>query len=53
MGNVIIMVYCRWPTFLPILEPNYVVKKIVSAILTDQVYLYLPQSLYLIIFLKK
>ncbi|XP_062335319.1 epidermal retinol dehydrogenase 2 [Osmerus eperlanus] len=42
----------KWPTFLPILQPNYVVKKIVSAILTDQVYLYLPRSLYIIIFLK-
>ncbi|XP_074545611.1 epidermal retinol dehydrogenase 2-like isoform X2 [Halichoeres trimaculatus] len=43
----------KWPTLLPILEPKYVVKKIIHAVLTDQVYLLLPRSMYLIAALKK
>ncbi|KPP73055.1 epidermal retinol dehydrogenase 2-like [Scleropages formosus] len=43
----------KWPRLLPILDPNYVVKKIMHAILTDQVYLLLPRSLYIIVALKK
>ncbi|TRY87554.1 hypothetical protein DNTS_007104 [Danionella cerebrum] len=39
----------KWPRFLPTLEPDYVAKRIISAILTDQVYLLLPRSLYFIL----
>ncbi|XP_067218919.1 short chain dehydrogenase/reductase family 16C, member 5a [Chanodichthys erythropterus] len=42
----------KWPRLLPILEPDYVAKKIVSAILTDQVFLLLPRTLYLLMALK-
>lgn len=42
----------RWPTILPILDPQYVAKKIINAVLTDQVYLLLPRSMYLIAALK-
>lgn len=42
----------KFPRLLPILQPEYAVRKIVSAILTDQVYLYMPRSLYLILALK-
>ncbi|TKS80462.1 Epidermal retinol dehydrogenase 2 [Collichthys lucidus] len=41
-----------WPRLLPILNPEYVVKKIIYAVLTDQVYLLLPRSMYLIAALK-
>ncbi|XP_010609441.1 epidermal retinol dehydrogenase 2 [Fukomys damarensis] len=40
------------PTLLPILEPEYVVKKIIDAILQEQAYLYLPKFLYLMVILK-
>lgn len=40
------------PLFLPILEPEYVVKKIVDAILKEQLYLYMPRFLYIVMFLK-
>ncbi|XP_043833400.1 epidermal retinol dehydrogenase 2 [Dromiciops gliroides] len=40
------------PLMLPILEPDYVVNKIINAILEEQVYLYLPRFLYFILFLK-
>lgn len=43
----------RWPTLLPILDPHYVAKKIIHAVLTDQVYLLLPRSMYFIAALKK
>ncbi|XP_012675733.2 short chain dehydrogenase/reductase family 16C, member 5a [Clupea harengus] len=42
----------KWPTLLPILDPNYVAKKVVEAILTDQTYLMLPKSMYLLMALK-
>ncbi|XP_071379112.1 epidermal retinol dehydrogenase 2-like [Centroberyx affinis] len=42
----------KWPRLMPILDPNYVVKKIIQAILTDQVYLLMPKSMYLITGLK-
>uniref|UniRef100_A0A3B3SFF7 Short chain dehydrogenase/reductase family 16C, member 5b n=2 Tax=Paramormyrops kingsleyae TaxID=1676925 RepID=A0A3B3SFF7_9TELE len=42
----------KWPRVLPILDPNYVAKKIVNAILTEQVHLYLPRSLYFMMALK-
>ncbi|XP_021105221.1 epidermal retinol dehydrogenase 2 isoform X3 [Heterocephalus glaber] len=40
------------PTLLPILEPEYVVRKIIDAILQEQLYLYMPKFLYLVMFLK-
>lgn len=40
------------PTLLPILEPEYAVRKIVEAILQEQLYLYMPKFLYFIMFLK-
>ncbi|KAM6948901.1 epidermal retinol dehydrogenase 2-like [Aplochiton taeniatus] len=42
----------KWPRLLPILDPVYVAKKIVDAIRTDQVFLLMPRSLYLINGLK-
>ncbi|CAG11636.1 unnamed protein product, partial [Tetraodon nigroviridis] len=42
----------KWPTLLPILDPHYVAKKIINAVLTDQVYLLLPKSMYFIAALK-
>ncbi|XP_029930825.1 epidermal retinol dehydrogenase 2 isoform X2 [Myripristis murdjan] len=42
----------KWPTLLPILEPDYVVRKIIQAILTDQVFLLMPRSMYLITALR-
>lgn len=38
---------------MPILEPDYVCRKIVDAVRRDQVYLYLPRSMYLSMALKK
>ncbi|XP_007531587.1 epidermal retinol dehydrogenase 2 [Erinaceus europaeus] len=37
---------------LPILEPEYAVKKIIDAILQEKTYLYLPRFLYFVMFLK-
>ncbi|KAM9417487.1 epidermal retinol dehydrogenase 2 isoform 1-T2 [Salvelinus alpinus] len=42
----------KWPVLMPILEPDYVAKRIVCAIQTDQVYLYMPRILYLVLALK-
>lgn len=42
----------KWPTLLPILDPVYVAKKVVHAILTDQSFLLLPRSMYLLMVLK-
>ncbi|KAI1889113.1 hypothetical protein AGOR_G00175730 [Albula goreensis] len=42
----------KWPRLIPILDPTYVAKKVVDAILTDQVYLLLPKSLYFMMALK-
>ncbi|XP_062844036.1 short chain dehydrogenase/reductase family 16C, member 5a [Trichomycterus rosablanca] len=42
----------KWPYLLPILEPEYVAKKIINGILTDQTYLLMPRSLYFLVFLK-
>ncbi|XP_047444903.1 epidermal retinol dehydrogenase 2-like isoform X3 [Mugil cephalus] len=44
--------HTKWPRLLPILNPDYVAKKIIHAVLTDQVYLLLPRSMYLIAALK-
>ncbi|XP_028328895.1 short chain dehydrogenase/reductase family 16C, member 5a isoform X2 [Gouania willdenowi] len=43
----------KWPSILPILKPDYVAKKIIQAVLTDQVFLLMPKSMYLIIAIKK
>nr|CAD2171460.1 unnamed protein product [Meloidogyne enterolobii] len=40
------------PYFFPILDPNYVVKKIIGAVLTDADELYLPRATYFLIALK-
>ncbi|XP_042780106.1 epidermal retinol dehydrogenase 2 isoform X2 [Panthera leo] len=40
------------PFLLPILEPEYVVEKIVDAILKEKVYLYVPRFLYFAMVLK-
>uniref|UniRef100_A0A8D0U8F0 Short chain dehydrogenase/reductase family 16C member 5 n=1 Tax=Sus scrofa TaxID=9823 RepID=A0A8D0U8F0_PIG len=37
---------------LPILEPEYAVEKIVDAILKEQLYLYMPRFIYIMVFLK-
>ncbi|XP_006140931.1 epidermal retinol dehydrogenase 2 [Tupaia chinensis] len=37
---------------LPILEPEYVVRKIVDAVLQERLYLYVPKFLYFAMFLK-
>ncbi|CAL9689433.1 unnamed protein product [Knipowitschia caucasica] len=42
----------KWPRIMPILDPEYAVRKILEAVLTDQVYLLLPRSMYLIAGLK-
>lgn len=43
----------RWPRVLPILEPEYVARKIIQAVLTDQTYLLMPRTMYIITALKK
>uniref|UniRef100_H0WGM5 Short chain dehydrogenase/reductase family 16C member 5 n=2 Tax=Otolemur garnettii TaxID=30611 RepID=H0WGM5_OTOGA len=40
------------PSLLPILDPEYAVRKIVDAILQEKLYLYLPKFLYFMVFLK-
>uniref|UniRef100_A0A1A8M9V2 Short chain dehydrogenase/reductase family 16C, member 5 n=1 Tax=Nothobranchius pienaari TaxID=704102 RepID=A0A1A8M9V2_9TELE len=42
----------KWPRLLPILNAEDVAKKIIHAVLTDQVYLLLPRSMYTITALK-
>ncbi|XP_047224580.1 epidermal retinol dehydrogenase 2-like [Girardinichthys multiradiatus] len=42
----------KWPRLLPILNAESVAKKIIHAVLTDQVYLLLPKSMYFIAALK-
>ncbi|XP_010866521.2 short chain dehydrogenase/reductase family 16C, member 5a isoform X2 [Esox lucius] len=42
----------KWPRLIPMLDPDYVAKKIIEAILTDQVYLLLPKSMYFVMGLK-
>ncbi|XP_055968001.1 epidermal retinol dehydrogenase 2 isoform X2 [Sorex fumeus] len=41
-----------FPLLLPILEPEYAANKIVDAILQEQVYLYMPRFLYIVMILK-
>ncbi|XP_021568707.1 epidermal retinol dehydrogenase 2 isoform X4 [Carlito syrichta] len=40
------------PSLLPILEPEYAVRKIIDAILREKLYLYMPKFLYFLVFLK-
>ncbi|XP_029447175.1 epidermal retinol dehydrogenase 2 [Rhinatrema bivittatum] len=42
----------KWPNVLPILEVDYAVRKIMDAILKEQVYLVMPRSLYFVFGLK-
>ncbi|XP_051465119.1 epidermal retinol dehydrogenase 2-like [Apus apus] len=42
----------KWPNLLPILDPEYVAEKIVTAIRQDQVILVLPRFAYLVMILK-
>lgn len=42
----------RFPTLLPFLEPDYVVDKIVDAVLTNQAVLCIPRFVYTMSFLK-
>ncbi|XDV17266.1 hypothetical protein PO909_023163 [Leuciscus waleckii] len=42
----------KFPRLMPILEPEYAVRKIVDAVRRDQVYLYMPRSLYFAIALR-
>ncbi|XP_031440062.1 epidermal retinol dehydrogenase 2-like [Clupea harengus] len=42
----------KWPIMMPILQPDYVCRKIVDAIQRDQVYLYMPRILYTVIAMK-
>ncbi|XP_051944092.1 epidermal retinol dehydrogenase 2-like [Hippocampus zosterae] len=43
----------KWPRLLPILDPRQVAKKIVHAVLTEQVFLLMPKSMYIIAALKR
>ncbi|KAJ1075851.1 hypothetical protein K5549_003162 [Capra hircus] len=40
------------PSLLPILEPEYAVRKIVDAILQENMYLYMPKFIYFMVILK-
>ncbi|XP_036884461.1 epidermal retinol dehydrogenase 2 [Sturnira hondurensis] len=40
------------PSLLPILEPEYAVRKIVDAVLQEKTYLYMPRFIYFTMFLK-
>ncbi|CAI5779487.1 epidermal retinol dehydrogenase 2-like [Podarcis lilfordi] len=42
----------KWPRFLPVMDPDYAVERIVSGILRNQVYVYIPRSITLLIALK-
>ncbi|NXG63580.1 RDHE2 dehydrogenase, partial [Hemiprocne comata] len=42
----------KWPNLLPLLEPEYVAEKIITAIRQDQEILVLPRFGYLVLFLK-
>lgn len=42
----------KWPTIMPILKQEYAAKKILHAVLTDQLYLLMPKSMYFINALK-
>ncbi|XP_030302052.1 epidermal retinol dehydrogenase 2-like [Calypte anna] len=42
----------KWPTLLPVLEPEYVAEKVITAIRRDQEILMLPRIVYLLVALK-
>ncbi|KAL6040913.1 hypothetical protein STEG23_037889, partial [Scotinomys teguina] len=42
----------KCPTLLPILDPDYAVRKIIEAILQEKLYVYMPKFLYFTMFLK-
>ncbi|NXJ81608.1 RDHE2 dehydrogenase, partial [Trogon melanurus] len=42
----------KWPTLLPILEPEYVAEKIITAIRQDRELLFIPRSFYFLFPLK-
>ncbi|XP_042318841.1 epidermal retinol dehydrogenase 2-like [Sceloporus undulatus] len=42
----------KWPHVLPILDAEYAAEKIVSAVLRDQIYVYMPRSIYFFSALK-
>ncbi|KAA0723866.1 Epidermal retinol dehydrogenase 2 [Triplophysa tibetana] len=42
----------KWPRLMPILEPEYACRKIVDAVQKEQVYLYMPRSIYMAIAVK-
>ncbi|XP_062836420.1 epidermal retinol dehydrogenase 2 isoform X2 [Anolis carolinensis] len=42
----------KWPHVLPILDAEYAAEKIVSGVLRDQVYVYMPRSIYVFNALK-
>ncbi|XP_076828270.1 epidermal retinol dehydrogenase 2 [Brachyhypopomus gauderio] len=44
--------YTKWPSLLPILEPEYACRKIIDAVRRDQVYLCIPRFIYVILALK-
>ncbi|KAL7984292.1 hypothetical protein Chor_002862 [Crotalus horridus] len=43
---------CLWSHFLPIIDPEYAVERIVSGILRNERYIFIPRSLYLINVIK-
>ncbi|XP_072110832.1 epidermal retinol dehydrogenase 2 [Mobula birostris] len=42
----------KWPNFIPVLNENYVAKRITDAILREQVYLVMPRSLVFMLAIK-
>ncbi|XP_034039063.1 short chain dehydrogenase/reductase family 16C, member 5a isoform X2 [Thalassophryne amazonica] len=43
----------KWPAVLPMLDPGYVAKKIIHAVLTDQDILEIPRIIYILTALKR
>ncbi|KAK1797472.1 hypothetical protein P4O66_008322 [Electrophorus voltai] len=44
--------YTKWPRLMPLLEPEYVCRRIVDAVRRDQVYLCLPRFIYIVMLMK-
>ncbi|XP_062986816.1 epidermal retinol dehydrogenase 2 [Elgaria multicarinata webbii] len=42
----------KWPSLLPVLEPEYVAERIVSGVLRNDIYILMPRSLYFLYALK-
>lgn len=51
--NCVLIFFARLPSMLPILEPSYVVDKIMDAVLSNQAVLYVPRATYLSAVLKR